>query len=811
MQRMPNAESFVFHAPPPKERFWLTTTKNEIINCVVEDTVLSQVDPNSPINSLFGNIGNDRARGYAIKNNVIFVWDNHEANLKKKQCTLQKMTSGKGTIYKLENGLLRIRDAVHQVDFIIKNETVDPKCGEPALFHRVEAGFKDVFVAYDLAKKSLKTRVKREEDEGIDMSIFAHAKELRKQMRTTAQLEMITKSATTSTTEKSSTVVEVTTTAPKVDTTTLTERVTVTSMFTSTTPIRTTETSAVTSSTPTTVKSTTRRSTTTSVADPETEQVPQVEAQEIRELYVENTPGFDWYPVTVAPQQARTPRRGIGWSRLDYQRWLGEEPVTVEPMPPLDFDARRRMERPTWNGGTKRLSDEELMHNARKLQQEAKNNRDDEIRQQEDSRQALYQEVYARRPNLNRPGYDWVWDGQVWYEEQVTPVSEPFKQVKPPYRGRINPSDRGISNFELVAKQNTWSPSWTSQTTPLALPRMLTTTTASPMSEVANGQSMEGEQGKEFNIAHQQFLSDEVITRLNAINREVHHVECNVKQNRLALLTMMEKHSPVRAAKLLGFGNCQAIKTFGAEIILSQCQEFNITVGAKKTSCGFEPYVFDGSLSTDGMTVVRPFTPCLHDGHHAPIGDALMEYNNVSNDWVRVTETIQIQDEHLESIYKIQVDRSAVQTMLAFHKPVEKSMVDRFGELSALMEERGFEGVADVLTDVHSETNLPNTKVISDYLTSWRTGFISTLTSMGVIMALFVVIKCKLWRLCKRRRRFDANGVAYRRTRQRNGAYVDTPIEETVTIFPASQRQALAVEASKNNIRHIELLVDENR
>ena len=144
-----------------RDSWWMQNTKNTVVNCVMETSTLTQDQPDAPIVSILGTLGKDRRAGHAIKNKIVFVWETAYA-VQSKNCTFSNMTQGKAYIFQLENNRMRIRDAEHQMDFIVSKEPAETNCKFPSRVYTVVAGYADVFIAFNYTREEPSRFFKRD-------------------------------------------------------------------------------------------------------------------------------------------------------------------------------------------------------------------------------------------------------------------------------------------------------------------------------------------------------------------------------------------------------------------------------------------------------------------------------------------------------------------------------------------------------------------------------------------------------------------------------------------------------------------------
>ena len=282
------------------------------------------------------------------------------------------------------------------------------------------------------------------------------------------------------------------------------------------------------------------------------------------------------------------------------------------------------------------------------------------------------------------------------------------------------------------------------------------------LADVEAKYSQTGEIPMQFLISHLQYISDHQLTISNLLSSEIHQLDCQGRKNRAALINILSKQSSISAARLLDLNDCQSLVSHGSMALLYQCQLKNVTITSRKTACGFEPAIGNGTLSLDGYTLVNPFVPCLHDGRFAQIAEKTYEFDQTVGDWTLTKESVDVSHSHLAALFDITADRTASEGVVNFHERKDHSLLDMFGELAAVMRTSGQESLSAVLNEHHQDekqtNNVPDViGGIEAIFTGWRTTFVSVVVFLALTIGLLVTCRicgpAKILRACFPRRK----------------------------------------------------------
>jgi hypothetical protein len=102
------------------------------LNCEMEEVTLEQECSKCPVNSVTGEITQDRKSGYSIQGHRTYVWG--DVGTAPKPCEIKQLPQRLGQLFN-DSGGLRLRDPTHQMDFILGTERNSCMPGQPSVFN----------------------------------------------------------------------------------------------------------------------------------------------------------------------------------------------------------------------------------------------------------------------------------------------------------------------------------------------------------------------------------------------------------------------------------------------------------------------------------------------------------------------------------------------------------------------------------------------------------------------------------------------------------------------------------------------------
>ena len=76
---------------------------------------------------------------------------------------------------------------------------------------------------------------------------------------------------------------------------------------------------------------------------------------------------------------------------------------------------------------------------------------------------------------------------------------------------------------------------------------------------------------------------------------------------------LLAESSGILAAKANNLPMFNRLKPIGDSSFIQKCNVINVTVGAKETSCGYEPFFNNQTIGRDGYSL-HPFRECFWEG-----------------------------------------------------------------------------------------------------------------------------------------------------------------------------------------------------
>ena len=714
MTKVPGTNAWAFNEKPDQTSSWLTTTKNVKINCFVESTRLLQQEKDADITGIVGSLGNRKSDGYATKAGMTFIWDTSTESTRQ-SCAYESISIGFGFVYNMENGLLRVRDSVRQVEFILENKTADVSCNFTAQVYHVHGGFTDVLLSLVYTSDiqpadelpELRRYRRQLQERIVDRESYLDGKSPSE--RAVEEARRI--SSLGETQDRDMIPTPIPTRATQTESTRPRRTRTTTVIFPST------ETSIVSAMTTDQAENPAPKTGTTSLPAQNTSS--------------SGTESLDF-------QQAEDQRRVLEEQRInnllyeqEMRRWREEQGRLRQIEAKKDQETERMEER-------RRIAQENL----RREDHEYQERKLEEQRSREQLRISRTNTIapHTRAPNIQtRPA-------------SVLATMTPYVYERPPVANWVPPGA-----YQLIAPY---------KDAPLAK-----SPTQRGIDHIKAEYAKTNQIQMELMLSHLQYIEDHQLTISNLVSSEVHQLDCKMRKNRATLINLLAKQSGVRAAQLLGLSECSSVVSHGAMALLYQCEVLNTTVTARKTKCGMEPAIGNGTLSLDGYTITTPFVPCLHDGHFAQIGEQTYEFNKEQNDWVATTETVHLSHSHLAAVLDITADVLASEGTVNFHESQDRNVVDLIGELSAVMQTSGQTSLMDAISrsnhDMVQTSNVPDVSGVFEIFTGWRTGFITVIATIGGLVILCGLCRCcgpiRVWNFClyEKRRRQNQRELPY--------------------------------------------------
>lgn len=119
---------------------------------------------------------------------------------------------------------------------------------------------------------------------------------------------------------------------------------------------------------------------------------------------------------------------------------------------------------------------------------------------------------------------------------------------------------------------------------------------------------------------------------------------------------VLSASSPVLAAKKLDYLECNALRSYGQQGVLTRCQPVAVKFVAEWTPCGYQPIFKDNwSLDHDGKTL-RVAAQCYWRDSFAYFDGVIHEFRN--NSWKPVVPSYTADHVHIRAKFKAVINHS---------------------------------------------------------------------------------------------------------------------------------------------------------
>lgn len=156
--------------------------------------------------------------------------------------------------------------------------------------------------------------------------------------------------------------------------------------------------------------------------------------------------------------------------------------------------------------------------------------------------------------------------------------------------------------------------------------------------------------------AHHQFTRDEAMDQINRLAGEIRRLQCENRKSTRNSILLGAKSNGWYAATQLHLPVCARLKVYGTQVEVSQCVPFNVTFGAERTKCGYQPRFMNYTLARNGWQLV-PYNPC-----YWPDGNCInfnrKTHIHADGAWVPVVTSVPINNRQLVEFATYQADNS---------------------------------------------------------------------------------------------------------------------------------------------------------
>ncbi|KZR95716.1 Uncharacterized protein APZ42_010366 [Daphnia magna] len=144
---------------------------------------------------------------------------------------------------------------------------------------------------------------------------------------------------------------------------------------------------------------------------------------------------------------------------------------------------------------------------------------------------------------------------------------------------------------------------------------------------------------------HEQYKISIETEHDNKLAKEIRDVYCQLSKIKRRQAIMLAQTNGLLAAAALGLPMCTRIYGFGKAMILQQCDPKRISLSAKETKCGFQPFFVYGknncTIGLDGWSI-HPYSECFWKSQLININGYphSWQHNATAGDWIKQEATI---------------------------------------------------------------------------------------------------------------------------------------------------------------------------
>jgi len=156
--------------------------------------------------------------------------------------------------------------------------------------------------------------------------------------------------------------------------------------------------------------------------------------------------------------------------------------------------------------------------------------------------------------------------------------------------------------------------------------------------------------------AHHQFTRDEAMDQINRLAGEIRRLQCENRKSTRNSILLSAQNDEWYAATQLHLPPCSRLRVYGAQVEVSRCVPFNVTFGAERTKCGYQPRFMNYTLAHNGWQLVQ-YHPCYWpDGNYVNFNGKT--HIHADGAWVPVITSVPVNNRQLVEFATYQADNS---------------------------------------------------------------------------------------------------------------------------------------------------------
>jgi hypothetical protein len=273
---------------------------------------------------------------------------------------------------------------------------------------------------------------------------------------------------------------------------------------------------------------------------------------------------------------------------------------------------------------------------------------------------------------------------------------------------------------------------------------------------------------------HEQYKQRIETEHENRLAKEIREMYCQLSNMKKIQAIILSQTNGILAAAALGLPVCSRIQGFGQTMVLQQCAVKTISLTAKETQCGFQPYFTyaegNFTIGMDGWSI-HPYSDCFWKSQFVNLnGNPFSwEHNGSYGEWVKQKPTIHTT--HLDLIAEFEElklnDFDFALKAHPAHNVMEMEQLNILNDLVGRLHETESKALSDIVVTAEQDNTIGS-------MFSWfDTLKIMGLCTAGIIIFLItlrLILACKIAPRIKKQMR--------RKMRKAKNKKRDSQIEE---------------------------------
>lgn len=241
-------------------------------------------------------------------------------------------------------------------------------------------------------------------------------------------------------------------------------------------------------------------------------------------------------------------------------------------------------------------------------------------------------------------------------------------------------------------------------------------------------------------LQHRQHMEDQSTVRENELLRRLKEVDCSTLLTKSYSTLLLAQQNGIAAASAQNFPVCHRLKPIGPHFIIQKCKPVNISIGAKQTSCGHEPFYRNHTIGLDGYSF-HDFQECFWSNNFAHLNGKTYTWNNTH--WIPVQANFHLPTIQLSQRFQDIPDdgEKYLSHHHVAHERLELGQLNIVNDLAARVQSDNVGSLQHIVMAEHSYSNFGD---LSSWITSSKTGLLMAFGLIFVLVATTVAYKLRL-------------------------------------------------------------------